>query len=54
MHSIGETMNAHYLQHVPFEGLGHIESWLLKNHYKITATRFLKTARSLLWTQLIC
>ncbi len=44
MHSIGETMNAHYLQHVPFEGLGHIESWLLKNHYKITATRFFENS----------
>jgi GMP synthase-like glutamine amidotransferase len=36
----GELMNAHYLQHVPFEGLGHIENWLLKNNYKITATKF--------------
>lgn len=33
-------MNAHYLQHVPFEGLGHIEDWLLKIIHEITATKF--------------
>lgn len=33
-------MRAHYLQHVSFEGLGSIESWLLENGYEITCTRF--------------
>jgi len=31
-------MHAHYLQHVPFEGLGCIEPWLLKHDYVITHT----------------
>lgn len=33
-------MHAHYLQHVPFEGLGSIEEWLDKNSYTVTATKF--------------
>ncbi len=32
-------MRAHYLQHVPFEGLGSIEGWLEKNGYETTGTR---------------
>lgn len=32
-------MRAHYLQHVPFEGLGSIESWLGAAGFEITATR---------------
>ncbi len=32
-------MKAHYLQHVPFEGLGSIESWLRRGGHGITATR---------------
>jgi len=32
-------MRAHYLQHVPFEGLGSIESWLKKSGYEITSTK---------------
>ena len=32
-------MRAHYLQHVPFEGLGSIESWLQKSGYEITSTK---------------
>jgi GMP synthase-like glutamine amidotransferase len=32
-------MRAHYLQHVPFEGLGSIESWLGENGYAISASR---------------
>ncbi len=32
-------MRAHYLQHVPFEGLGSIEPWLLQHGYTITCTR---------------
>lgn len=32
-------MRAHYLQHVPFEGLGSIESWLLRAGYEITGTQ---------------
>ena len=33
-------MRAHYLQHVPFEGLGSIEAWLQSAGYDITSTRF--------------
>jgi len=31
---------AHYFQHIPFEGLGRIEPWLLAHGYQIRATRF--------------
>jgi GMP synthase-like glutamine amidotransferase len=37
-------MRAHYLQHVPFEGLGSIHSWLAATGYGITATRFYRSA----------
>lgn len=37
-------MRAHYLQHVPFEGLGIIEPWLKEKGYDITSTRFYKSA----------
>ena len=37
-------MRAHYLQHVPFEGLGSIESWLQRAGYEVTATRFYDSA----------
>ncbi|MEN8214394.1 MAG: gamma-glutamyl-gamma-aminobutyrate hydrolase family protein [Pseudomonadota bacterium] len=33
-------MRAHYLQHVPFEGLGSIEPWLRAAGYRITNTAF--------------
>ena len=33
-------MKIHYLQHVPFEGLGCIESWAKTAGHRITATRF--------------
>ena len=33
-------MHAHYFQHVPFEGLGAIEPWLLERGFKITRTAF--------------
>lgn len=36
-------MRAHYLQHVPFEGLGSIEPWLMLAGYEITKTRFFET-----------
>jgi len=32
-------MNVHYLQHVPFEGLGSIEAWLKEQDHSITVTR---------------
>lgn len=35
-------MRAHYLQHVKFEGLGSIESWLRSVNAKVTCTRFFK------------
>ncbi len=37
-------MRAHYLQHVPFEGLGTIEPWLLKAGYQITSTMFYQSS----------
>lgn len=33
-------MRIHWLQHVPFEGLGVIEHWAQTNHHTISATRF--------------
>jgi GMP synthase (glutamine-hydrolysing) len=33
-------MNIHCLRHVPFEGLGSIEKWALRNHHRLTVTRF--------------
>jgi GMP synthase-like glutamine amidotransferase len=33
-------MHAHFLQHVPFEGLGSIEIWLRTAGYEITGTHF--------------
>lgn len=36
-------MRAHYLQHVPFEGLGSIEYWLQDSGYQISSTQFFKS-----------
>jgi GMP synthase-like glutamine amidotransferase len=33
-------MRAHYLQHVPFEGLGSIGPWLKSSGYRTTTTKF--------------
>lgn len=33
-------MRIHYLQHVPFEGLGSIERWAHENHHPVSLTRF--------------
>jgi len=38
-------IRVHYLQHVPFEGLGSIEPWLNAAGYAITATRLFESAR---------
>lgn len=35
-----KTVRIHYLQHVPFEGLGYIEDWALQNGHTLTATKF--------------
>jgi GMP synthase-like glutamine amidotransferase len=37
-------MNVHYLQHVPFEGLGCIEYWLEAAGYGISKTQFFDSA----------
>jgi GMP synthase-like glutamine amidotransferase len=37
-------MRAHYLQHVPFEGLGCIGPWLESHGFEVTATRFFESA----------
>ena len=36
-------MRAHYLQHVPFEGLGSIGPWLRAAGYAVTSTRFFES-----------
>jgi GMP synthase-like glutamine amidotransferase len=36
-------MHAHYLQHVPFEGLGSIESWLRDNKYTTSCSRLFQS-----------
>jgi len=33
-------MRAHYFQHVPFEGIGHIKAWLTEHTFSITHTHF--------------
>jgi GMP synthase-like glutamine amidotransferase len=38
-------MRAHYLQHVPFEGLGSIEIWLQKASYEITSTKLYESVK---------
>jgi GMP synthase-like glutamine amidotransferase len=37
-------MRAHYLQHVPFEGLGSIEPWLKRSGHEISHTPFFESA----------
>jgi GMP synthase-like glutamine amidotransferase len=37
-------MRTHYLQHVPFEGLGSIEPWLASAGHEITCTRLFEVA----------
>ena len=37
-------MKAHYFKHVPFEDLGSIRSWLMKDSYTITCTPFFESA----------
>jgi GMP synthase-like glutamine amidotransferase len=37
-------MRAHYLQHVPFEGLGSIEPWLRAAGYEVTGTQFFQSS----------
>ncbi|MCW8827772.1 MAG: type 1 glutamine amidotransferase [Gammaproteobacteria bacterium] len=39
MSYLRSAMNIHYLQHVPFEGPGSIESWALANGHTLTSTR---------------
>ncbi|MEW6521703.1 MAG: gamma-glutamyl-gamma-aminobutyrate hydrolase family protein [Thermodesulfobacteriota bacterium] len=37
-------MRAHYFQHVPFEGLGSIEPWLVAAGFTLSSTRFFASA----------
>jgi GMP synthase-like glutamine amidotransferase len=37
-------MRAHYLQHVAFEGLGSIATWLSLNQYQVTSTKLFESA----------
>ncbi len=32
-------MNIHWIQHVPFEGLGNIEEWIVTNNHQLTCTK---------------
>jgi len=32
-------LNVHYLQHVPFEGLGSIEDWVRRGSHTLSATQ---------------
>ena len=36
-------MRVHYLQHVPFEGLGSMEPWFMEAGYEITSTPFFES-----------
>ena len=36
-------MNVHILQHVPFEGIGSMEPWLLRRSANISSTRFFES-----------
>ena len=36
-------MKAHCLQHVPFEGLAAIETWLFNHHFDVSYTRFFES-----------
>ena len=38
-------MRAHYLQHVPFEGLGSIETWFQNADYEISSTQFFNSEK---------
>ncbi|MCK5681067.1 amidotransferase [bacterium] len=38
-------MRAHYLQHVPFEGLGSIEAWFCSAGYEITSTQLYESTK---------
>lgn len=38
--ALKESMRTHYFQHVPFEGLGSIESWLIAAGHSLSSTRF--------------
>jgi len=35
-----DSLRMHYLQHVPFEGLGSIEEWVSASGHSLTATKF--------------
>ena len=37
------NLRIHYFQHVPYEGLGCIEDWLVKNNHQISCTQFHKS-----------
>ncbi len=38
-------MQAHILQHLPYEGIGNIEPWLIKKGFEVTSTPFYKSDR---------
>ena len=40
-----KKLRIHYLQHVDFEGLGHIETWTKENNHLLTATKFFEQYR---------
>ena len=42
-----KTLRIHYFQHVPFEGLGCIEPWVIEKGHTLTATAFYNTSYQL-------
>jgi GMP synthase-like glutamine amidotransferase len=40
-----KTLSIHTLTHVPFEGLGCIEQWIINHHHKLSFTRLYKKHR---------
>nr|WP_319398300.1 amidotransferase [uncultured Carboxylicivirga sp.] len=40
-----KTIRIHYLQHVPFEGLGYIETWANERNYPLTSTLLYEEAK---------
>ncbi len=37
-----KSLRIHYFQHVPFEGLGYIETWASENKHQLSSTQFYK------------
>lgn len=49
-----KIMRIHYLQHVPFEGLGSIQTWALEHHHPLSSTKFYQNDRLPSLTEFDC